>query len=107
MTGVIDENIIVQKTADFYNVARYEFISTSKFKRVAIAQQVAMYLMRKMTALSMQEIAIALGGKHHTTVMFGIRKIERMLPSDQLLETQIAVIRAKVETASNCGMEIT
>ena len=66
----------------------------------AFARQVAMYLLREETGISLAEIGSELGGRDHTTVMHGIEKIERELGTDTALRAHLMAIREALFTAS-------
>ena len=59
-----------------------------------------MYLCRAMTDTPLQAIGKSLGGKDHTTIMSGIKKITRQLEEDEALKNTIDVLKKKLET---CG----
>jgi len=61
---------------------------------------VAMYLLREETDSSLVDIGQVLGGRDHTTVMHGIRQIERALESDTGLRSHLMAIREALFTAS-------
>ena len=54
-----------------------------------------MYLLRSDTQLSMPQIGEELGGRDHTTVMYGVDKIADLLKTDTALQGQVANIRAQ------------
>jgi chromosomal replication initiator protein len=54
-----------------------------------LPRQLAMYLVRQLTGASLQEIGRQFGGRHHTTVLHSIYKIEEMRRSDEALNTTI------------------
>jgi chromosomal replication initiator protein len=56
---------------------------------VVFPRQVAMYLVKEMTNASLPEIGRAFGGKHHTTVMHSIQKIEKQRQTDSDLNRMI------------------
>jgi len=60
----------------------------------AFPRQVAMYLARQQTAASLQEIGRQFGGRHHTTVLHSINKIERMRGLDEELNGAITRLMA-------------
>ena len=61
-----------------------------------LPRQIAMYLVRQLTGASLQEIGKQFGGKHHTTVLHSINKIEAMRRSDEALNHTIAQLVAAV-----------
>jgi len=70
---------IVQKAvADHYSLKLSELKSKNNSKSVATPRQIAMYLCKALTSASLPEIGKSFGGKHHSTVIHSIRKIEDM-----------------------------
>jgi chromosomal replication initiator protein len=68
---------IVQKAvADHYSLKVTELKSKNNSKSVAMPRQIAMYLCKNLTNASLPEIGKSFGGKHHSTVIHSIRKIE-------------------------------
>ena len=68
-------NLIINQVCKFYNVEESVLRGTQKTKGVAEARQVAMYLIRKMTNLSLPQIGQVFGNRDHTTVLHGCDKI--------------------------------
>jgi chromosomal replication initiator protein len=74
---------IIQKfVADYYQLKPAELKSRNNSKSVAIPRQVAMYLCKNLTHASLPEIGRCFGGKHHSTVIHSIRKIEDLRKRD-------------------------
>jgi chromosomal replication initiator protein len=74
---------IIQKfVSDFYQLKVAELKSRNNSKSVAIPRQVAMYLCKSLTHASLPEIGRSFGGKHHSTVIHSIRKIEDLRRRD-------------------------
>ena len=74
---------IIQKfVADYYQLKVVDLKSRNNSKSVAIPRQVAMYLCKQLTHASLPEIGRSFGGKHHSTVIHSIRKIEDMRKRD-------------------------
>jgi chromosomal replication initiator protein len=71
-------------------------------KDVARPRQVAMYLIREETDASLPAIGDALGGRDHTTIMYGCDKIGDMIERDDALRRQVIAIRERLY--SNVGM---
>jgi chromosomal replication initiator protein len=68
---------IVQKAvADHYSLKLADLKSKNNSKSVAMPRQIAMYLCKSLTSASLPEIGKSFGGKHHSTVIHSIRKIE-------------------------------
>jgi len=70
---------IVQKAvADHYSLKLVDLKSKNNSKSVAMPRQIAMYLCKALTSASLPEIGKSFGGKHHSTVIHSIRKIEHL-----------------------------
>ncbi len=84
--------IIQKKVADYYNLKLTELKSRNNSKSVAMPRQIAMYLCKALTHASLPEIGRSFGGKHHSTVIHSIRKIEEMRKKDQSFNNLITTI---------------
>ena len=74
---------IIQKfVADYYQLKITELKSRNNSKSVAMPRQIAMYLCKTLTTASLPEIGRSFGGKHHSTVIHSIRKIEELRQRD-------------------------
>ena len=74
---------IIQKfVADYYNLKLVELKSRNNSKSVAMPRQIAMYLCKALTHASLPEIGRSFGGKHHSTVIHSIRKVEDLRKKD-------------------------
>src|SRR5262245_39548909 len=73
----------IQKfVADYYNLKMAELKSRNNSKSVAMPRQIAMYLCKSLTHASLPEIGRSFGGKHHSTVIHSIRKVEDLRRRD-------------------------
>jgi chromosomal replication initiator protein len=74
---------IIQKfVADYYNLKLVELKSRNNSKSVAMPRQIAMYMCKSLTHASLPEIGRSFGGKHHSTVIHSIRKVEDLRKKD-------------------------
>jgi chromosomal replication initiator protein len=74
---------IIQKfVADYYNLKMVDLKSRNNSKSVAMPRQIAMYLCKALTHASLPEIGRSFGGKHHSTVIHSIRKVEDLRKRD-------------------------
>ena len=74
---------VIQKfVADYYQLKPAELKSRNNSKSVAMPRQIAMYLCKALTNASLPEIGKSFGGKHHSTVIHSIRKIEDLRKRD-------------------------
>jgi chromosomal replication initiator protein len=76
-----------------FGVGRRELAGRSRTKEIVLPRQVAMYLLRAETDASLLEIGGELGGRDHTTVLHGIKQVERALGSDASLRAQVLAIK--------------
>ena len=73
----------IQKfVADYYNLKLVDLKSRNNSKSVAMPRQIAMYLCKSLTHASLPEIGRSFGGKHHSTVIHSIRKVEDLRKKD-------------------------
>ena len=81
---------IIQKyVADYYNLKLVDLKSRNNSKSVAMPRQIAMYLCKSLTHASLPEIGRSFGGKHHSTVIHSIRKIDDLRKKDGDFNTLI------------------
>jgi chromosomal replication initiator protein len=74
---------MIQKfVADYYNLRPAELKSRNNSKSISMPRQVAMYLCKSLTHASLPEIGRCFGGKHHSTVIHSIRKVEDLRKKD-------------------------
>ena len=81
---------IIQKfVSEYYQLKLGELKSRNNSKSIAMPRQIAMYLCKNLTNASLPEIGKSFGGKHHSTVIHSIRKIEDLRKSDGDFNTLI------------------
>jgi len=73
---------IQKAVAEKYGIKQSQLKEKSNTKTIVVPRQVAMYLVKELTTASLPEIGRAFGGKHHTTVIHSIGKIDRLRQSD-------------------------
>ena len=89
---------VIDAVSRHYNVAEKDLKGRQRTRDIAFARQVAMYLLREETDISLEEIGRAIGGRDHTTVLHGIRKIEAALDADMQLRASLMAIREDLLT---------
>ncbi len=87
---------ILQKTASYYNISYDEIMGTRRNKEIVLPRQIAMYFMRTELHLSFPIIAAKLGGRDHTTIMHGVKKLEKNIPNDSNLASDITKLKAEI-----------
>jgi chromosomal replication initiator protein len=78
----ISVEMIQKFVADHYNVKLAELKAKNNSKAVAVPRQIAMYLTKALTQASLPEIGKSFGGKHHSTVIHSVRKIDGLRKKD-------------------------
>ena len=73
---------ILRAVADKFNMQPQQLKQKSNTRQIAYPRQIAMYLMKDLTQASLPEIGRVFGGKHHTTVLHSVQKIEKLRQSD-------------------------
>ena len=81
---------IQKHVADYYHLKLHELKSRNNSKSVAMPRQVAMYVCKSLTHASLPEIGRSFGGKHHSTVIHSIKKVEEMRKKSGDFDKQVA-----------------
>lgn len=76
------ENIIFT-VADYLKVSENSILSKKRTKEIAFARQVAMYLAKEMTSMTLQSIGLYFGGKDHATVLYAYNLIKNLIKKDK------------------------
>ncbi|MGE3411625.1 MAG: chromosomal replication initiator protein DnaA [Dehalococcoidia bacterium] len=91
--------LIMDVVCRYFGIDREALLSKSREKRVAYPRQISMYLMRELAQRSLVEIGTALGGRDHSTVHHGWRKMERSLVVDPETKRDIGSLRELIDRA--------
>lgn len=84
---------IIKTACEYYNLRQADLIGSSRARAVARPRQMVMYLSKTMTTRSYPEIARKLGKRDHTTVLYGVRKIEELMTMDSQIAEDAAILR--------------
>ena len=84
---------IQRHVANYYSLRFTDLTSGKRLKNIAWARQVAMFLAKDLTTKSLQEIGRTFGGRDHTTVLYGVRKVTEMLSKDAKTNEDIDLLR--------------
>ena len=90
-------DLVIEVVCRYFDLTRDALLSKSREKRVAYPRQLAMYLMRELAHRSLMEIGDALGGRDHSTVHHGWRKMERSLAIDPETKRDVVSLREMIE----------
>ena len=85
--------LIQQTVAQFYGINEEYMIAKSKEPRIVRPRWMAMYLARQLTPMSYPELGRRFGGKDHSTVIHGVRRMEQLIQSDPYLAMDVEVLK--------------
>ena len=87
---------VVRRVAETFGVTIDRLLGRDRSKQVALPRQVAMYLLREEGNYSLPQIGDMLGGRDHTTIIYGCEKIAELLEADDRLRRQVIEIREQL-----------
>lgn len=87
---------IVRRVAEAFGISLEEMLGRDRSRQVALPRQVAMYLLREESNASLPQIGEALGGRDHTTVIYGCEKVADLLERDERLRRQVLEIKESI-----------
>ena len=87
---------IISKVANAFGVPMERMLGRDRSREVALPRQIAMYLLREEANISLPKIGEALGGRDHTTIMYGCDKVADLLERDNHLRRQVIEIREQL-----------
>ncbi|MBE0413762.1 chromosomal replication initiator protein DnaA [Yoonia sp.] len=88
---------IQRKVSEHYNIRLSDMIGPKRVRNYARPRQIAMYLSKQMTKRSLPEIGRRFGGRDHTTVMHGVRRIEELKALDSQIADDLELLRRALE----------
>ncbi|MBM6871407.1 chromosomal replication initiator protein DnaA [Pseudoflavonifractor phocaeensis] len=89
-------DVIIEEVAKFYNLDTDAIRGQGRTKDTALARQIAMYQIRRMTNLSLKEIGKEFEGRDHTTVMHSIDRVEKLMKTNPEIAEIIKDINANI-----------
>lgn len=95
--NVISPADIINRTADYFNVTIEDLYGSSRSQSLANARQIAMYLCRELTSLSLPKIGQLFGGRDHTTVMYAHKKISQLMTERRAIYNQVTELTHRIK----------
>lgn len=89
-------DVIIEEVGKFYDIATAELRGQSRTKGTSLARNIAMYLIREMTKLSLKDIGKVFEGRDHSTVINSINRVEKLRKEDPEIEEIIKDIRSNI-----------
>jgi len=96
-SGVVTIQQIQKLVASTYKLTIDELVSKNNARQISHPRQIAMYLCKHLTKHSYPEIGRAFGGKHHTTVIHSVEKIEALVATDETLQRLISELSESLQ----------
>lgn len=94
--NIVTPEIIIEIVADHYNLTSADIVSKKRPREISYPRQIAMYLCRTLTDLSLPQIGESIGKRDHTTVLHGYEKINTEIKKDSLLQNTIEILTKKI-----------
>ncbi|NBV95859.1 MAG: chromosomal replication initiation protein DnaA, partial [Actinobacteria bacterium] len=93
----ISASLIMAQTANYFGVTLDDLTGVSRSRTLVTARQIAMYLCRELTDLSLPKIGQQFGGRDHTTVMHADRKVRQLIAERRSLYNQVSDLTARIK----------
>ncbi len=90
-------DFIQEVVADYYQLTKEKIISSERTKKLVLVRQIAMYLSREMLSVPLKEIGDAFGKRDHTTVMYSIKKLEKLIKKDKKIKEQVINLKQRIK----------
>jgi chromosomal replication initiator protein len=97
----ITPSLVIGQTAQYFSLTIEEIAGPSRNRSLVEARQIAMYLCRELTDLSLPSIGREFGGRDHTTVLHACNKVKATLPEKQALYNKIAELTYRIKQQSS------
>lgn len=89
---------VIEVVANYFNLTTDELIGKGRAKKFVQARQIAMYLCRELTDLSLPKLGSAFGGRDHTTVMYAERRVRESLSENKKVFDQVQELTQKIKS---------
>lgn len=95
--NVVSPSEIIAQTAQYFELTVEDLYGSSRSQMIAMARQIAMYLCREMTNLSLPKIGQLFGNRDHTTVMYANKKIGELMKERRSVYNQVTDITSRIK----------
>ena len=99
----ITATAIMGQTASYFGMSIDDLCGTSRSRVLVTARQIAMYLCRELTDLSLPKIGQQFGGRDHTTVMHAERKIRSLMAERRSIYNQVTELTNRIKQQARSG----
>ena len=90
--AAVDVELIQKKVAEHYHLEVSDIVGKRRTSMISMARQTAMYISRKLTTHTLQEIGKRFGGRDHGTVIHAMRTVETLLEQDEKVKRTVAFL---------------
>lgn len=87
---------IIEETAQYFKLSVDDLYGSSRSQTIALARQIAMYLCRELTSLSLPKIGQLFGNRDHTTVMYANKKIESLMKERRSIYSNVTELTNRI-----------
>jgi chromosomal replication initiator protein len=94
----VEIQTIISVVTDFYGVKMTDLQSKRRQRSIALPRQVCMFLARRNTRFSLEEIGGYFGGRDHTTVMHAVRTVEERCETDHEFNRVVSTLESQVQS---------
>ena len=94
----ITPNLILEKVKNYFDISIEDLKKEKRNKNLVLPRQIAMYLVRELTELSLPEIGMFFGSKHHTTILYAHKKIKEEMKKNEKLKIIINSILQDIKS---------
>ena len=95
----VTAELVMQTVSDYYGLTLNDLIGPTRKREITVPRQIAMYLTREMTGMSLPQIGSVFGGRDHTTVMHSCKTVEAGTAGDSNLSMVVDDIKRLVKNA--------
>ncbi len=95
----VTAEMIMQTVSDYYSVTLGELIGPTRKREITVPRQVAIYLTREMTGMSLPQIGEVFGGRDHTTIMHSCKVMENAIDRDSSMRNLVNSVKNRVQNA--------
>ena len=93
----LSETKIIATVADYYSLTPSQITGKIRTSQIAMARHISMYLMRTLLDDPFEKIGQAVGGKDHSSVMSGVKKVEKALKTDRDMQDAIKELTSRLK----------
>ncbi|OEI68098.1 chromosomal replication initiation protein DnaA [Curtobacterium sp. ER1/6] len=95
--NVVAPTDIINHTAEYFKLSVDDLYGSSRSQAIATARQIAMYLCRELTSLSLPKIGQLFGNRDHTTVMYANKKITELMKERRSIYNQVTELTSRIK----------